>query len=126
MAHEVHCRTCKARDLAGVAAARERYNSQLPKDSIPLSDNRFIQHMVEEAAEQFAQEFAPDGGSNAAGKPPAPETLESRLAAGLAAALSAKKTQNECAAVVVLATPVPNVRGSGIAPIKWPERLRRG
>jgi hypothetical protein len=74
--------------LAGLAAARERHNVRVGKDALPLfSDNEFIQHMVERAAERYAQEFARGDNSPVDAPRSDPETLESKLAASLAAEL---------------------------------------
>jgi hypothetical protein len=81
-----------ADQLAGMAAARERHNSKLPKDGFPiLTDDEFIQFMVERVAEKYAQELpkANEQGSS----PSSADTLESRLAAGLAAKLLPEKSE---------------------------------
>ena len=83
----------KSAHLAGIAAALNRHNSQLPPAAVPLfSDNEFIQHMVERAAERYAQEFGLGDKTGDPAEPSASETLESRLAAGLEAELLATKS----------------------------------
>lgn len=77
--------------LAGIAAARRRHNAQLPKDALPLfSDNEFIQHVVERSAERYAQEFALSDHDPVAAPLSASDTLEGKMAAGLAAQLLPK------------------------------------
>jgi len=81
-----------AKQLAGMTAARLRYNASLPKDVMPFhSDNEYVQFMVQKAAERYAQQLdetaptAPEPAANGGGGPAS--DLESQLAAKIAAEL---------------------------------------
>jgi hypothetical protein len=81
--------------VAGLTAARLAHNAKLPKDGLPLfSDDEFVQFMVERVAEKYAQELpkANDQGDKGS-SPSSANTLESRLAAGLAAQLLPEEGQ---------------------------------
>lgn len=82
-----------AKQLAGMTAARLRYNASLPKDVMPFySDAEYVQFMVQKAAERYAQQLD-ETAPTAPPEPPAAgvagpaSDLESQLAARIAAEL---------------------------------------
>lgn len=82
------------KQLAGMTAARMRYNASLPKDVMPFhSDSEYVQFMVQKAAERYAQQLdetapnSPPESPATAEEGPA-DDLESQLAAKIAAELN--------------------------------------